>query len=233
MDLFQSALEYFLHLDKHLGELVQHYGGWTYTILFLIIFCETGLVVTPFLPGDSLLFAVGALAGTGALNVSALIFLLIAAAVLGDSVNYWIGSTFGTRMFREDARILKLDYLRRTEVFFERYGGKTIVIARFVPIVRTYAPFVAGAARMRYSSFLTYNVVGAVGWITLFLLGGYLFGGIPVVEENFTVVVIVVIVLSLLPPLIEYLKTRQERGRMHKIEGGNVGDVSTEDSVEG
>lgn len=232
MELLQSVIDYFLHLDEHLGGLVREYGGWTYTILFLIIFCETGLVVTPFLPGDSLLFATGAIAGTGALNVTALIFLLIAAAILGDSVNYWIGSTIGTRMFKENARILKMDYLRRTEVFFERYGGKTIVIARFVPIVRTYAPFVAGAARMRYSRFLTYNVVGAIAWILLFVLGGYLFGGIPVVEDNFTLVIVVVIALSLLPPLIEYLKTRTERRKMHKIERGNVENVPTEDPIE-
>lgn len=232
MELLQSAVDYFVHLDEHLGDLVREYGGWTYTILFLIIFCETGLVITPFLPGDSLLFAVGAIAGTGALNVTALIFLLIAAAILGDSVNYWIGSVVGTRMFKENARILKLDYLRRTEVFFEKYGGKTIVIARFVPIVRTYAPFVAGAARMRYRRFLTYNVVGAVVWIILFVMGGYLFGGIPVVQDNFTLVIIMVIVLSLLPPLIEYLKTRKERRKMHKIERGNVEDVPTEDSIE-
>ena len=232
MEFFQSAIDYFLHLDKHLGDLVQDYGGWTYTILFLIIFCETGLVVTPFLPGDSLLFAAGAIAGTGALNITALIFLLIAAAALGDSVNYWIGSTLGTRMFKDNARILKLDYLRRTEVFFEKYGGKTIVIARFVPIVRTYAPFVAGAARMRYTNFLTYNVVGAVAWIILFALGGYLFGGISFVQDNFSLVIVVVIVLSLLPPLIEILKTRKERRKMHRIESGNVEDVPTEDRLE-
>jgi membrane-associated protein len=232
MEFFQSAIDYFLHLDKHLGDLVQEYGLWTYTILFLIIFCETGLVVTPFLPGDSLLFAAGAIAGTGALNVGALILLLILAAALGDSANYWIGSTVGTRMFKEDARILKLDYLRRTEVFFERYGGKTIVIARFVPIVRTYAPFVAGAARMRYTRFLTYNVVGAMAWIILFVLGGYLFGGISFVQDNFSLVIVVVILLSLLPPLIEFLKTRKQRRRMHKIERGDVEDVPMDDASE-
>jgi membrane-associated protein len=232
MEFVQSAVDYFLHLDKHLADLVQDHGSWTYTVLFLIIFCETGLVVTPFLPGDSLLFAAGAIAGTGALNIAALIFLLIAAAALGDSVNYWIGSKIGTRMFKEDARILKLDYLRRTEVFFERYGGKTIVIARFVPIVRTYAPFVAGAARMRYTNFLTYNVIGAAAWIILFALGGYLFGGISFVENNFSLVIVVVILLSLLPPLIEYLKTRRERRKMHRIESGNVDDVPTEDPIE-
>lgn len=232
VEFLQSVIDYFLHLDEHLGAMVQEYGSWTYTILFLIIFCETGLVITPFLPGDSLLFMTGAIAGTGALNVTVLIFLLIAAAILGDSVNYWIGSTVGPRVFKEDARILKLDYLRRTEVFFERYGGKTIVLARFVPIVRTYAPFVAGAARMRYSKFLAYNVGGAVAWIVLFVMGGYLFGGIPVVEDNFTLVIIVVIVLSLLPPLIEYLKTRTERRKMHGIERGDVEDIPTEDPIE-
>lgn len=228
MEFIQSAVDFFLHLDRYLADIVQQYGGWTYAILFLIIFCETGLVITPFLPGDSLLFVTGAIAGTGALNVVALVFLLIAAAILGDSVNYWIGSTLGTRMFKEDARVLKLDYLRRTEVFFERYGGKTIVIARFVPIVRTYAPFVAGAARMRYGRFLTFNVIGGVTWIVLFVFGGYLFGGLPVVEDNFTLVILVVIALSLLPPLIEYLKTRREREDMHRIETGHVEDVPTE-----
>lgn len=213
MELIQNLMEYFLNLDSHLTDLVRDYGGWTYTILFTIIFCETGLVVTPFLPGDSLLFAAGAIAATGSLNIAALFFLLTAAAIIGDSVNYWIGSTVGTRAFKDDARILKTAHLRRTEVFFNKYGGKTIIIGRFVPIIRTYAPFMAGVARMDYLRFLTYNVVGGIMWIVIFLLGGYLFGAIPFVENNFGLVVVAVVALSLLPPAFEFWKTRRSRRR--------------------
>ena len=211
MELLGDAIDFFVHLDKHLAGFVRDYGVWTYLILFLIIFCETGLVVTPFLPGDSLLFATGALAATGSMNIFALIVLLIAAAILGDSVNYWVGSKLGTRIFKEDARILKTEYLGRTQVFYEKYGGKVIIIGRFIPIVRTYAPFVAGAARMSYPKFLTYNVVGGVVWILVFLLSGYAFGGISFVEDNFFLVVLVIIFLSVLPPIIEHTKTRRAR----------------------
>lgn len=213
MELIQNVVEYFLHLDAHLTDLVRDYGGWTYTILFTIIFCETGLVVTPFLPGDSLLFAAGAIAATGSLDIVGLFFLLSAAAILGDSVNYRIGATVGTRVFKEDARILKTEHLRRTEVFFNRYGGKTIVIGRFVPIIRTYAPFMAGVARMDYLRFLTYNVLGGLTWIVLFLLGGYVFGALPFVEDNFGLVVVAVVALSLVPPAFEFWKTRRARRR--------------------
>jgi membrane-associated protein len=209
MDLISGLLDYFLHLDTHLANLVQDTGGWVYVILFLIIFSETGLVVAPFLPGDSLLFATGALAAGGSMNIVLLTILLIVAAILGDSVNYSIGSAVGTRIFKDDARILKTKYLRRTEDFYDKYGGKVIIIGRFIPIVRTYAPFVAGAARMPYSRFFMYNVVGGVTWITLFLLGGFFFGAIPFVEDNFVLVVIVIIFLSVLAPVAEYLKARK------------------------
>lgn len=211
MDFIQTVIDYVLHLDRHVAELVEDYGAWAFLILFLIIFCETGLVVTPFLPGDSLLFAAGAIAATGAMNVGVLIVLLIVAAILGDSTNYLIGSRIGIRVFKEDARVLKTEYLRRTQDFFARYGGKTIVIARFVPIVRTYAPFVAGVAAMPYQSFLTFNVLGGVAWILIFVVAGYLFGGIPVVADNFGLVIIVVILLSLVPVLFEYSRTRRAR----------------------
>lgn len=211
VDFIQTVTDYIIHLDRHVAELVENYGLWALLILFLIIFCETGLVVTPFLPGDSLLFAAGAIAATGAMNLGALILLLIVAAILGDSTNYWIGSRIGTRAFKENARVMKTEYLRRTQDFFARYGGKTIVIARFVPIVRTYAPFVAGVVGMPYQMFLTFNVVGGVAWIFIFLVGGYLFGAIPVVENNFGLVIIAVILVSLVPVLFEYSRTKRAR----------------------
>ncbi len=211
MEMLRGFIDYFLHLDVHLAELIREYGGWTYGILFGIVFCETGLVVTPFLPGDSLLFAAGALSASGAMNVWLLGALLSVAAVLGDTVNYGIGARVGTRVFKEDARVLKTEYLRRTETFYEKYGGKTIIIARFIPIVRTYAPFVAGAARMNYAKFLTYNVVGGLLWVWLFLLAGYFFGNIPAVKDNFGLVIVAIILLSVTPPLLEYLKTRRAK----------------------
>lgn len=204
-----EIIDIFLHIDRHLVELVTDYGAWTYAILFLVIFAETGLIVTPFLPGDSLLFAIGALSATGALNVWALVGLLIIAAILGDSVNYAIGKALGTRVFKDDARVLKTSHLRRTESFYEKYGGKTLVIARFIPIVRTYAPFVAGACRMSYPKFLFYNVAGGVLWILLFVLGGYFFGNIPAVKENFGIVIVAIIILSVAPAVIEYIRHRK------------------------
>lgn len=208
MDFLREAVGYVLHVDVHLGALIQQYGGWTYAILFLIIFCETGLVVTPFLPGDSLLFATGALAVTTTLDVWILFVLLTVAAILGDAVNYWIGHNVGIRLF--DGRIpwLKPSHLERTHAFYEKYGGKTIVIARFVPIVRTVAPFVAGAGEMSYRRFFAYNVAGGVLWIGSMLFGGYFFGNIPVVRENFGLVVIAIIVLSILPAVFEIVKGR-------------------------
>lgn len=228
VDFIRSVIDYVVHLDHHIAQLVESYGEWAFLILFLIIFCETGLVVTPFLPGDSLLFAAGAIAATGALNVGALIVLLIVAAIAGDSTNYWIGSRIGTRVFKENARVLKTEYLRRTQDFFARYGGKTIVIARFVPIIRTYAPFVAGVVGMRYQRFLTFNVLGGVAWILIFVLGGYLFGAIPVVEDNFGLVIVAVILLSLVPLAFEHSRTRRARrvsARMKPVEEERSAEV--------
>jgi membrane-associated protein len=211
MDFLLEILNYFRHIDTHLAELTRQYGGWTYGILFGIIFCETGLVVTPILPGDSLLFAAGAItANPGAgINVVLMWLLLMVAAVAGDTVNYWIGHKVGLRVFKPDAKILKTAYLDKTEEFFARYGGKTIILARFMPIVRTYAPFVAGASRMNYPKFLLYNVVGGVVWVTAFVWAGYFFGNIPIVKKNFEYVVIVIILLSIVPAIIEFAKHRR------------------------
>jgi len=213
MDLLPTLIDLVLHLDRHLAALVQDYGVWTYLILFLIIFCETGLVVTPILPGDSLLFAVGSLCAIGALDLSSVLVLLTAAAILGDAVNYAIGYRVGPRVFtRESSRLLNRQYLDRTHEFYERYGPVTIVIARFVPIVRTFAPFVAGIGRMAYPRFAVYNVSGAMLWIGSLVVGGYLFGNIPIVQRNFTLVILAIIVLSILPGVIEFLRQRA-RGR--------------------
>ncbi|HXA95245.1 MAG TPA: DedA family protein [Candidatus Dormibacteraeota bacterium] len=213
MELLGALLDVLLHLDRHLSEVIQHYGVWTYLILFLIVFCETGLVVTPFLPGDSLLFAVGAFAAIGALDLWLVMLLLAAAAILGDSVNYAVGAQLGPRVFRgEGGRFLNRRHLERTHQFYERYGSKTIVIARFVPIVRTFAPFVAGIGRMSYGRFLFYNVAGALLWIVSLVMGGYLFGNIPVVRRNFSLVVFAIIGLSILPALIELGRQRRRAG---------------------
>ena len=209
MELIRQLLDILLHLDRHLDTIIQQYGVWTYLILFLIIFCETGLVVTPILPGDSLLFAVGTFAARGALDLALVLLLLSVAAVAGDTVNYAIGYRVGPRIFRkEGVRFLNREYLDRTHRFYERHGAKTIVIARFVPIIRTFAPFVAGVGRMSYARFVTYNVAGGVGWIAALVLGGYLFGNISVVRQNFTLVIFAIIVLSILPGVIEFLRQR-------------------------
>jgi len=209
VELIRQLLDILLHLDRHLDTIIQQYGVWTYLILFLIIFCETGLVVTPILPGDSLLFAVGTFAARGALDLGLLLVLLSVAAVAGDTVNYAIGYRVGPQIFRkEGVRFLNREYLDRTHRFYERHGAKTIVIARFVPIIRTFAPFVAGVGRMSYARFVTYNVAGGVGWIAALVLGGYLFGNIPVVRQNFTLVIFAIIVLSILPGVIEFLRQR-------------------------
>ena len=208
MDLIRQFVDYVLHIDVHLTQLVQQYGGWTYGILFLIIFCETGLVVTPILPGDSLLFATGTLAAGADLNVYLLFVLLTAAAILGDAVNYWVGHKVGEKLFDGRIPYLKQSHLDRTHAFYEKYGGKTIVIARFVPIVRTFAPFVAGAGSMSYGRFAIYNVTGAVLWIGSMLFGGYLFGNIPIVKENFGVVIIGIIIVSILPAVFEVIRSR-------------------------
>mgnify|MGYP005858967373 CR=1 FL=1 len=210
MEILQQFIDFVLHLDKHLGEIVREYGVWTYAILFLIIFVETGVVVLPFLPGDSLLFAAGATAAlTGSpLNVWLMMGLLIVAAVLGDTLNYHIGDYLGPRVFRENSRFLKREHLERTQAFYEKHGAKTIILARFIPIVRTFAPFVAGVGSMHYSKFLSYNVVGAVLWVVLLTGAGYFFGLIPFVQKNFSVVVLAIIVLSVLPVVWEFGKTR-------------------------
>jgi membrane-associated protein len=211
MELLADLASFILHIDQHLRELASHYGGWLYAILFLIVFCETGLVVTPFLPGDSLLFAAGSLAAVAgsALNIHTLFLLLTAAAIIGDTVNYAAGHYFGEKAFSPDARVLKQEYLDRTHQFFERHGGKTIVIARFVPIIRTFAPFVAGAGSMSYPHFLFYNVTGAIAWTSSFLYGGYFFGNLPFVQQNFTLVIVAIIILSILPGVVEYWRHRR------------------------
>lgn len=211
MDILKSILDFILHIDAHLADLIVQYGIWIYVLLFGIIFAETGFVVTPFLPGDSLLFAAGALtASTGQLNILLLWVLLASAAVLGDAVNYFIGRRVGKGVFKPGNRILKIEYLHKTEQFYEKHGNKTIILARFVPIVRTFAPFIAGVGNMNYARFATYNVVGGVAWVTLFLFAGYLFGNIPFVKENFEFVTIGIILVSVTPMVLEYLKSRRE-----------------------
>ncbi|MBI3246325.1 MAG: DedA family protein [Deltaproteobacteria bacterium] len=209
MDLLTDLLDLFLHLDTHLHTVIQTYGVWTYALLFFIIFCETGLVVTPILPGDSLLFAAGTFAASGTLELTWILGLLSVAAVLGDALNYTIGHFMGPKVFtRADSRFLKKEYLDRTHQFYEKYGGKTIIIARFVPIVRTFAPFVAGVGQMTYWRFASYNVIGGLLWIAACTVAGYLFGNIPVVKENFTLVIVAIIFISLLPGLVEYWRQR-------------------------
>lgn len=218
MEVIQYLIDLFLHLDEHLSGIIQSYGGWTYGILFVVIFMETGLVVTPFLPGDSLLFAAGTFAspalavvegGAPPLNIWYLWAMLCVAAVLGDTVNYWIGHYIGPRAFSGEVRFLKKEYMDRTHEFYERHGGKTIVLARFVPIVRTFAPFVAGVGAMSYGKFISYNIIGGLLWVTLFTFGGYFFGNLPFVEENFSIVVIAIVLISVLPAVVEVIKERR------------------------
>ena len=209
MELIKDVVDLFLHLDKHLNLIIQTYGTWTYAILFLIIFCETGLVVTPILPGDSLLLAAGAFAPGGSLHVGWLFGLLSVAAVAGDTVNYAIGYSLGPQAVqRGKSRFLKKEYLDRTHRFYEKYGGQTIILARFVPIIRTFAPFVAGVGSMAYWRFASYNVVGGVVWIAVFVLGGYYFGNIPLVQRHFTLVIAAIIIISILPGVVEFLRQR-------------------------
>lgn len=209
MPILNNLLDIFLHLDRYLAEIIAYYGTWTYALLFLVIFVETGFVVTPFLPGDSLLFAAGTFAALGAMEIGWLILLLIAAAVGGDTVNYWIGHRLGEQAYR--TKWIKREYLDRTHAFFEKHGGKTIFLARFVPIVRTFAPFVAGMGRMSYGYFFSYNVIGGITWVLLFTLAGYFFGNIPVIKSNFEFVIVAIILISVLPAVWEAWKARQER----------------------
>jgi membrane-associated protein len=212
LELLQAFVGFVLHLDVHLVELLRQYGAWIYGILFLIVFCETGLVVTPWLPGDSLLFAVGALAAidsSGTLSAPAVAALLIVAAVLGNSTNYAIGRWIGPQAFSGKYRFLKVDYLRRTEAYFDQHGGMTVVLSRFMPIIRTFAPFVAGIGRMHYGRFQLFNVGGAVAWVLLFVFGGYFFGNIPLVKNNFGIVTILIIVVSLLPIAMVLLQPKK------------------------
>ncbi|MBM3493342.1 MAG: DedA family protein [Armatimonadetes bacterium] len=212
MPFIESLLDLFLHLDRHLGEVFSAYGAWTYAILFVIVFCETGLVVTPFLPGDSLLFAAGALAGTGALDVRLVALTLGVAAFLGDNTNYWIGRLLGPKLLRsERSRFLNRKHLDKTHAFFERYGGKTIIMARFVPIVRTFTPFVAGVGAMTYLRFLAYSIAATILWIGVCVGGGYFFGGLPFVRRHFSLVVLAIIFISIAPALVEFLRRRGKR----------------------
>jgi membrane-associated protein len=213
----KSFLDIFLHLDKNLTAIIAQFGPFTYVLLFAIIFCETGLVVTPFLPGDSLLFVAGSLAAFGSLDIFVLFVTLALAAILGDSVNYWIGSMLGRRVFHEKSRFFKMEYLVKTEKFYEKYGGKTIILARFMPIVRTFAPFVAGIGHMNYKWFFSYNVIGGLLWVGMFLFGGYFFGNIPIIKNNFEVSIFVIIGVSVLPGVIEYIKhKRHKKGDLEK-----------------
>lgn len=208
MELLHYVIDLFLHFDKHLDAILQNYGVWTYAILFVVIFCETGLVVTPFLPGDSLLFTAGAFAGRGSLDVHLLFLLLAVAAIAGDTVNYWMGAYFGPPAFSGKIRLLNQKHLQRTHEFYNRHGGKTIIIARFIPIIRTFAPFVAGVGAMNYSRFIIYNCIGGIAWVALFVYGGYAFGGLEVVRNNLSLVVVAIVFLSVLPIVVEFLRAK-------------------------
>jgi membrane-associated protein len=213
MELIQQGIDIFLHLDAHLNDMAGSMGGWLYLVLFIIVFCETGLVVTPFLPGDSLLFAVGALAAIDGspLDLSVILVLLTIAAIAGDAVNYAIGFWVGPKVFvSETSRLINRQHLLRTEAFYEKYGGKTIILARFMPIVRTFAPFVAGIGRMQYPRFALFNVVGGITWVASFTIAGYWFGNLPFVKRYFHFVILAIIVISVMPPVIEYLRVRRE-----------------------
>jgi len=212
MELAVALWDFALHLDAHLAAFIAEHGAWVYALLFVIIFCETGLVVTPFLPGDSLLFVVGTLAAAGGMDIALVMALLVAAALCGDNVNYWIGRWVGPRVFRqEDARWFNRRHLERTHAFYERHGGKAIIIARFVPIVRTYVPFVAGIGAMPYARFLAFSIAGALLWVVSLSLAGYWFGNIPAVKENLAAVIVVIIMLSLVPIAVEFLRAHARR----------------------
>jgi membrane-associated protein len=225
IDLAQKLIDFILHIDVHLVEITREYGAWTYGVLFLIIFAETGLVVTPFLPGDSLLFAAGALCARAesGLNVHSMALLLFIAAVIGDTVNYWIGSKLGPAVFRrEDSLFFKKKNLEKAHAFFEKYGGRAIILARFVPIVRTFVPFVAGVGRMTYSHFLAYNVIGGFVWIYSFMYLGYMFGNLPVVQENFKLIIVGIIVLSVMPIVFEFVQAWRHKRAEARVGSGEA-----------
>ena len=210
MEFFSFIIDFILHIDQHLTELAAQYGAWIYGILFLIIFCETGLVVMPLLPGDSLLFAAGSIAAIGKMNIHLMVVLLIIAAILGDAVNFMIGKFFGEKLFANpNSKIFKQSHLQKTQQFYAKHGGKTIILARFIPIVRTFAPFVAGMGHMTYHHFLAYNVIGGVLWVTIFSYLGYFFGNLPIVKDNLSLVLIAIIVLSVLPGIIEIIRHKR------------------------
>ena len=212
METITNLIDFILHLDKHLNFVIESFGVWCYLLFFVIIFAETGLVVTPFLPGDSLLFALGTLAATGSLRVTWLFVVLSAAAVLGDSANYTIGRYFGLMILkRQGAWFLKKEHIEQTHRFYEKYGSKTIVLARFVPIVRTFAPFIAGVGKMTYLRFFSYNVIGGLLWVSLFLFGGFFFGNIPVIKRNFTLTIFAIIIISILPAVIEVIRQKRQK----------------------
>lgn len=220
MDIIFYFIDFFIHLDKYLPVIIESFGVWVYVVVFLVIFCETGLVVTPVLPGDSLLFTLGALAALGALHIEALLILLCIAAIAGDTVNYSIGHYIGPKVFQyEDSRFFKKKYLVKTHEFYERHGGKTIIIARFMPFIRTFAPFVAGVGAMSYSKFILYNITGGIAWVCAFLLGGYFFGNIPSVKENFTIVIVAIIIISVMPGFIAYFRQKYlDRQKSAKVD---------------
>jgi len=214
MTALKFLIDFILHLDVNLGQIITAYGSLTYALLFLIIFVETGLVVTPFLPGDSLLFAVGAFAALGSLNIFMLLVLLMVAAILGDTVNYWIGHFFGEKLVANPKVPIKKEHIERTQKFFDKHGGKTIILARFVPIVRTFAPFVAGIGKMHYGKFISFNIIGGIGWVLLVTLAGFFFGNIPVVKDNFSTVIIAIILISIAPMIIQGLASKFQKEKV-------------------
>lgn len=216
MEWFNYAVDVFLHLDRHLGELIQDYGALTYFILFLVIFCETGLVFTPFLPGDSLLFAAGTFGGMGDLSIGVLFLLLSVAAIVGDTVNYWIGKYLGQRILASKRKLVKPEHIAQTHEFFEKYGANTIVIARFVPIIRTVAPFVAGVGAMTYRKFIAYNIFGGILWVAICLWAGYFFGSREVVKKNFSLVILAIILISILPAVVAFFNARRRNARLQR-----------------
>jgi membrane-associated protein len=220
MDWILKLVDFILHFDTYLNDIITRYGAWTYGLLFVVIFMETGFVVTPFLPGDSLIFAAATFAARGALNPWLIFILLSIAAVSGDTVNYWIGHAIGAKAYTGEVKWIKKEYMERTHAFFEKHGGKTIFLARFVPIIRTFAPFVAGVSEMSYSHFITWNLVGGVTWVATFTLLGYFFGNIPFVQDNFELVIIAIVIISFVPAVVEGLKARKEI-KMHEGKSEN------------